>query len=267
MSETSATANYNYLSKEPGLQIVKAGTYEKKELNGLLGIPDLKSQIIEVPVTADTNAFQIGYFAMKPGEEFEFNYTFIDAKIVTEGKFIMRDRAGNRYVAEKGDVIIFSPDFPVTFDGESDGYGIYTAHRLPETSFLPDANYSYLSQEAGIQIIKKGSLQLLELDGLLNIPGLDSQILDVPLTGNLNNLSMGYFAMQPGQEFEIEYTFLEIKIVTKGKFVLRDKQGNKYVAEEGDVIIFTPNVPVIFDGESDGEAFYTAHRMVEPSFM
>lgn len=265
MSET--TKVNNYLSTKPGLQIVKAGTYEKKELSGLLGIPGLKSQIIEVPVTGDTNAYQVGFFGMKPGEAFEFNYTFIDTKVVTEGKFVMSDRDGNRYVAEKGDVIIFSPEFPVTFEGESDGYGIYTAHRLPEPSFLPEEKYSSLCQEAGIQIIKKGSLELLELDGLLNIPGLDSQILDVPLTDNVNQLSMGYFAMQPGEEFEIEYTFVELKVVTKGKFVLRDKQGNKYVAEEGDVIVFTPNVPVIFDGESDGEAFYTAHRAADPSFM
>jgi quercetin dioxygenase-like cupin family protein len=48
---------------------------------------------------------------------------------------------------------------------------------------------------------------------------------------------------------------------------LRDEQGNKYIAEKGDVVVFTPNKKVFFDAESDGEAFYTAHRIPESSFM
>ena len=73
--------------------------------------------------------------------------------------------------------------------------------------------------------------------------------------------------MQSGEEFEFVYEFLEVKFVYRGKFVLRDKQGNKCVAEAGDVVIFTPNVPIIFDAESDGDAFYTAYRLPEPTFM
>ncbi len=38
----------NYLNQKPGVQLIKAGTYQKKELNELLGIPALKSQIIDV---------------------------------------------------------------------------------------------------------------------------------------------------------------------------------------------------------------------------
>ncbi|SQD78229.1 conserved protein of unknown function [Moritella yayanosii] len=38
------------------------------------------------------------------------------------------------------------------------------------------------------------------------------------------------------------------------------------MAEVGDVLLFSPDVTVIFDAESDGEAIYTAHRNADPSF-
>ncbi|MGE8081212.1 hypothetical protein [Peribacillus loiseleuriae] len=128
-------------------------------------------------------------------------------------------------------------------------------------------NYSYLSQKPGIQIFKPGTFDKIELDGLLGKPDLNSQIIDVPVTATANPLTIGFFSMQPGDEFEFVYEFLEYKVITKGKFVLRDKQGNKYVAEAGDVVLFTPNVPVIFDGESDGEAIYTKHAAADAAFM
>ncbi|OKL35207.1 cupin domain-containing protein [Domibacillus mangrovi] len=134
-------------------------------------------------------------------------------------------------------------------------------------STTESTNYNYLSKEPSIQIIKAGTFQKKELDSILGIPALKSQIIDVPVTSKENAITMGYFDMQPGEEFEFVYEFLEVKFVIKGKFVLRDAQGNKYVAEAGDVVIFTPNVPVIFDAESDGEAFYTAHRIPEKPFM
>ncbi|MFD4932573.1 hypothetical protein ACFWMS_27685, partial [Peribacillus butanolivorans] len=67
--------------------------------------------------------------------------------------------------------------------------------------------------------------------------------------------------------FEFTYTFLEVKTVIKGKIIVRDDQGIKYVAEVGDVLIFTPDTTVIFDGESNGDAIYTGHRLPEPLFM
>ena len=117
-----------------------------------------------------------------------------------------------------------------------------------------ETNQNNLSQEPGIQVFKAGTFKLNELNALLEIPGLNSQIGEVTVTGNSNPLTIGYFAMQPGDEFEFVYEFVEYKVITKGKFVMRDRQGNKYIAEAGDVVLFTPNVPVIFDGESDGEA-------------
>jgi len=137
MSEKMATKmSFNYLSQKPGVQLIKAGTYEKKELNGLLGIPALKSQIIDVPVCSNENAMQLGYFSMQPSADFEFTYTYLEIKVVINGKIIIRDDQGKKYVAEAGDVLIFTPETTVIFDGESDGDAIYTGHRLPEPSFM-----------------------------------------------------------------------------------------------------------------------------------
>ncbi|MCH6269455.1 cupin domain-containing protein [Neobacillus citreus] len=137
MSEKTATkTDYNYLSQKPGVQLIKAGTFKKIELNNVLGIPAVKSQIIDVPVTSKENALQLGYFSMQPGEEFEFTYTFLEVKTVIKGKFVIRDDQGKKYVAEAGDVIIFTPDTTVVFDGESDGEAIYSGHRLPEPLFM-----------------------------------------------------------------------------------------------------------------------------------
>ena len=131
-----AKAGLNYLSEKPGVQLIKAGTYQKKELNGLLQVPALKSQIIDVPVSAKENAIQLGYFSMQPSEDFEFTYTFLEVKVVINGKIIVRDDRGEKYVGEAGDVFIFTPETTVIFDGESDGDAIYTGHRLPEPLFM-----------------------------------------------------------------------------------------------------------------------------------
>jgi uncharacterized cupin superfamily protein len=137
MSEKTVTkTDYHYLSQKPGVQLIKAGTYKKIELNNVLGIPAVKSQIIDVPVTSKENALQLGYFSMQPGEEFEFTYTFLEVKAIINGKIVVRDEHGKKYVAEAGDVFIFTPDTTVVFDGESDGEAIYTGHRLPEPLFM-----------------------------------------------------------------------------------------------------------------------------------
>lgn len=130
------TVEYNYLSQEPGIQLIKAGTYAKKELNDVLGIPALKSQIIDVPVCSKENALSMGYFSMQPSEDFEFTYTYLEVKVIIKGKIVIRDLSGTKYVAEVGDVLVFTPETTVIFDKESDGEAIYTGHRLPEPSFM-----------------------------------------------------------------------------------------------------------------------------------
>ncbi|MED1471748.1 cupin domain-containing protein [Bacillus salipaludis] len=76
----------------------------------------------------------------------------------------------------------------------------------------------------------------------------------MPVTSKENAQQLGYFSIQPGEEFTFAYTFLEVKTVIRGKIVVWDDQGKKYVAEAGDVIIFTPDSTAVFDGESDGDA-------------
>ncbi|WP_158738278.1 hypothetical protein [Alteribacillus sp. YIM 98480] len=135
-STVTETANFDFLSKEPGVQLIKAGTYKKKELNNVLGQPDLKSQIIDVPVCSKEKALSMGYFSMQTSEDFKFTYTYLEIKVVINGKIIIRDDSDKKYVAEAGDVLIFTPDTTVIFDGESNGDAIYTGHRLPETAFM-----------------------------------------------------------------------------------------------------------------------------------
>ena len=130
MSENTASkTKYNFLSQKPGIQVIKDGTYQPKTLTN-------KSQIIDVPVSSNVDQIQLGYFNMQPGEEFEFTYEFLEIKTVLEGKFVVRDDKGNKFVAEQGDVIIFSPTTTVVFDAESNGKAMYTAHRAPEDSML-----------------------------------------------------------------------------------------------------------------------------------
>ncbi|WP_091588429.1 cupin domain-containing protein [Alteribacillus bidgolensis] len=137
MSEKMVTEQeFNYLSQKPGVQLIKAGTYAMKEISPMLDQPGLKSQIIDVPVCTNENAIQMGYFSMQPSEDLEYTYTFLEIKVIVNGKIVVRDDQGKKYVGEAGDVFIFSPETTVIFDGTSDGDAIYTAHRLPEPSFM-----------------------------------------------------------------------------------------------------------------------------------
>lgn len=123
-----------------------------------------------------------------------------------------------------------------------------------------------LTVKPGITLIKSGSFKLNDLSKLLKVDGLKSDMAEVAVTNNTNALTIGHFTMSPGVEFEYAYDSVEYKVITKGKIVVRDTEGKKYVAEVGDVLLFSPDVTVIFDAESDGEAIYTAHRLAAEDF-
>lgn len=127
--------------------------------------------------------------------------------------------------------------------------------------------YTYLSQQPGIQLIKAGTYSQIELDEVLKVPGLKSQIIDVPISAEERPLALGYFSMQPSEDFLFEYTYLEVKVVVSGQIIVSDEQGTKYIGEAGDVFIFTPNTNVLFHKESNGHAVFTGHRAPEPMFM
>ncbi|WP_339226869.1 hypothetical protein NSQ77_15105 [Oceanobacillus sp. FSL K6-2867] len=128
-----------------------------------------------------------------------------------------------------------------------------------------------LASKPGFEIFKVADLEkkypLLDLGKMIDKRGVNSEIVDIPITESLNPLTIGLFSMKPGDSFDFLYETLEFKVVTKGKFVLRDEEGNRHVAETGDIILFSPNVPVVFDGESDGEAIYTKHAPADPGMM
>ncbi|MFK0571265.1 hypothetical protein [Endozoicomonas sp.] len=125
---------------------------------------------------------------------------------------------------------------------------------------------SLTSKPGTITLLKSGSFRLNDLSELLNVSGLNSDMAEVSVTNNSNALTIGHFTMSPGAEFEYFYDSVEYKVITKGKIVVRDTSGEKYVAEVGDILLFSPDVTVIFDGESDGEAIYTAHREASADF-
>lgn len=124
-----------------------------------------------------------------------------------------------------------------------------------------------LTKKPGIYLIKSGTLDLNDLSKLLEVKGLKSDMAEVSVTNNNAPLTIGHFTMSPGEEFEYFYDSVEYKVVTKGRIIVRDVEGNKYVAEVGDVILFSAEVKVIFDGESNGEAIYTAHRKADENFL
>ncbi|WP_318496596.1 hypothetical protein, partial [Photobacterium leiognathi] len=115
------------LTEKPGISLIKAGTFKLNDLSKLLEVESLKSDMAEVAVTNNSAPLTIGHFTMSPGVEFEYFYDSVEYKVVTKGKIVMRDMEGNKYVAEVGDVILFSADVKVIFDAESDGEAIYTA--------------------------------------------------------------------------------------------------------------------------------------------
>ncbi|MGM0889200.1 MAG: hypothetical protein ACQEW5_20035 [Bacillota bacterium] len=132
---------------------------------------------------------------------------------------------------------------------------------------LTQNELKFLDEKPGIKLIKAGSYSLNELSELRGTPDLKGQIIDAPVTDKKEVLTMGYFALQPSVDYSAEFNFIEIKVVTKGKMVVRDVEGNKYVAEVGDVLIFSPKTTVIFDGESDGEAVYFKNVAANPSYL
>ncbi|QFI36787.1 hypothetical protein FR932_02535 [Moritella marina ATCC 15381] len=125
---------------------------------------------------------------------------------------------------------------------------------------------STLTNKPGIFLLKSGSFKLNDLSKLLEVEGLKSDMAEVAVTNNSSALTIGHFTMEPGVEFEYAYDSVEYKVITKGKIVVRDAENNKYVAEVGDVLLFSPYTVVIFDAESNGEAIYTAHRSADASF-
>lgn len=125
----------------------------------------------------------------------------------------------------------------------------------------------FLDEKPGIQLIKAGTYDLKELSVLRGTPELKGQIIDAPITNKKEVLTMGFFALQPSVDYSAEFNFIEIKVVTKGKMVVRDVEGNKFVAEVGDVLIFSPKTTVIFDGESNGEAVYFKNVSANPSYL
>jgi len=125
----------------------------------------------------------------------------------------------------------------------------------------------FLSQEPGIQLIKHGTPEMVDLERTYMQPGLKSTIIDIPITEKKNALTVGRFEMLPSVNFPFFYEYLEIKTIVSGKIVVKDEAGTRYEATSGDVFVFTPPHMVTFLAECDGTAVYVGHRGPEPSFL
>ena len=126
---------------------------------------------------------------------------------------------------------------------------------------------SYLSEKPGIQLIQAGMPEMVDLEQPYQTPGLRSAIIDIPITGEKNALTMGRFEMRPSVDFPFFYDYLEVKTIVSGKIVVKDEAGVRYEAFPGDIFVFTPPHLVTFLAESDGAAVYAGHRDPEPSFL
>ena len=111
----------------------------------------------------------------------------------------------------------------------------------------------------GITLIKSGDFELNDLSDILKVNGLNSGIAEITVSNSKEELTIGHFVMSPGSEFEYTYDSVEFKVITKGKIIAKDIDGQKFIAHVGDVLLFTANTKVIFDGDSDGEAIYGTH--------
>ena len=124
-----------------------------------------------------------------------------------------------------------------------------------------------LSTKPGIQLIKYGTPEMVDLEKSYMCPGLKSCIIDVPITDAQNALTVGRFEMRPSVDFPFYYEYLEVKTIVTGKIVVKDEDGVVYEALPGDVFVFTPPHMVTFLAECDGTAVYVGHRGPEPSFL
>jgi uncharacterized cupin superfamily protein len=252
----------------PGVQVIKAGTPEMIELAERCNLPALKSQIIDIPLTEHAEALTVGRFAIQsPSADLPYQYDILEAKVVLTGCVRVQDGEGTVHQADVGDIILFTPPTPVTFLGDSDGTYFYIAHRPQEPLFSEsEPDLSFASAAPGVYLVKAETPTLVDLSERVAMPALKSQIIDIPLTTNLEALTIGRFAFQESVDLPYESNILETKIILSGKIRVQDEQGIIYEGAAGDIFVFVPPTRVIFLSDSDGMAVYAAHRSQEPLF-
>lgn len=126
---------------------------------------------------------------------------------------------------------------------------------------------NFLDKTPGVTVFKDGEVKMNNFGRFMEVDGAVSGLVDVPVSETERPVTMGYFSMTPSEGFDFEYTYLEIKVIIRGKFVISDEDGTKHVLEPGDVVVISPTTTVRFHGESDGHAFIVAHREAIPELM
>ena len=259
-----------FIAVKPGVQVLKASAVsDMADLAIRCDFPGLKSQILEFPITDSAKPLTAGRFTIQKSADLPFDYDFLELKIVISGSIRVKDGDGVIHQADAGDVIVFTPPTSVVFLADSEGEAVYMGHREQLSMFSKDGvgNQPVLSTKPGIQLIKAGTPETIEVAPIVKLRDHKSQIIDLPISKASKPLSLGRFAMQPSIDFPFLYEYLEVKVILKGKICVKDEQGVKYEATPGDIYIFTPQSVVTFLAESDGEAIYAGHRQPEPLFL
>ncbi len=126
-----------FVNEAGGIYLIKAGDYTMNELSTLRNTPELKGQILDIPLANSQNAaLTLGYFHLQPSVSYEAFFDFIEVKIVTKGTMVVRNAQDEKFVANVGDVLVFMPDTKVIFDGESNGEAIYFKNTAAVPSYL-----------------------------------------------------------------------------------------------------------------------------------
>ena len=258
-----------FIATKPGVQVLKASAIsDMADLALRCDFPGLKSQIVEFPITDTEKPLTAGRFMIQKSVDLPFDYDFLELKVVISGSIRVKDDDGVIHQANVGDAIVFTPPTSVVFLGDSEGEAVYIAHREQAPMFIKDGgSQPVLSTKPGIQLIKAGTPETIEVAPIVELPDHKSQIIDLPISEADRPLCLGRFAMQPSIDFPFLYEYLEVKVILKGKICVKDEEGVKYEATPGDIYIFTPQTEVTFLAESDGEAVYAGHRAQEPLFL
>lgn len=80
-----------------------------------------------------------------------------------------------------------------------------------------------------------------------------------------SEIACGFFAMQPGEALDYEYTYDEMKVIVEGAFTLTDLDtGQQVTVAPKDVLFFPKGIRVRFETTVPTLAFYTGHRSFAP---
>jgi ethanolamine utilization protein EutQ (cupin superfamily) len=74
-----------------------------------------------------------------------------------------------------------------------------------------------------------------------------------------DNLSIGYFKVDPGTALEIDIPFEEVDFIIEGSLTISDETGNTYTAEKGDILYISKGSQYSASTETGFAGIYIIH--------